>query len=230
MLKKTLNGMSCVIAAGGTFGWGFVGFGKHRVMQVNSKVKTVTIIIPFKEGVVRRARSAFSSLTCPNICRAISVIQLQRLRRAVARSKAVTFSTTRKLMEPLPCDIVIREHATGNRQIRWRNLTCCPTSLFYSGQQQPIGHSRGFGGRPHDISAFAICFALFPFKTAASANDLFHLWIYKALGIDASTLACLSSAGYQSFQRGECRWRCAGTGNFRKQSARILLKVECISS
>lgn len=215
MLKKTLKTISGVIAAGV-----FSVSASAVLAEVNFEGETVTIIIPFKEGGGTSRTFRFFQPYLSKYLPGNPVIQLQHMPGGGTIKGGNFFHDNQKTdgtFALATSSSVNMQQATGNPLAKFDLLSYEPV-LSLATTTHWVTHADLADG-PNDVSGLQeLPVALFPFKTAASA-DLFHLWIYKTLGIDGARPipGLSSSAGYQSFQRGELQMASHGTGNFLKK-------------
>ena len=214
MLKKTLKSMSCLIAAG------MLSFATTAAnAEVNFEGETVSIIIPFKEGGGTSRTFRFFQPYLSKYLPGNPVVQLQHMPGGGTIKGGNFFHDNQEpdgtFLLATSSSLNIQQ-ATGNPLAKFDLLSYEPV-LSLATTTHWVTHADLADG-PNDISGLQeLPVALFPFKTASSA-DLFHLWIYKTLGIEGARPipGLSSSAGYQSFQRGELQMASHGTGNFLK--------------
>ncbi|MEL0214430.1 MAG: hypothetical protein VW948_01460, partial [Burkholderiaceae bacterium] len=214
MLKKTLMTLSGVVVAG------VLSLSASAAnAEVNFEGETVTIIIPFKEGGGTSRTFRFFQPYLSKYLPGNPVIQLQHMPGGGTIKGGNFFHDNQKTdgtFALATSSSVNMQQATGNPLAKFDLLSYEPV-LSLATTTHWVTHADLADG-PNDISGLReLPVALFPFKTASSA-DMFHLWIYKALGVDGARPipGLSSSAGYQSFQRGELQMASHGTGNFLK--------------
>lgn len=214
MIKKTLKILSSVVAA---VVMGLSVTTAHAA--TNFEGETVTIVIPFKEGGGTSRMFRFFQPYLSKHLPGNPVIQLQHMPGGGTIKGGNFFHENQNpdgTFLLATSSSVNMQQATGNPLAKFDLLSYEPV-LSVATTTHWVTHSHLADG-PNDISGLLeLPVALFPFKTAASA-DLFHLWIYKALGVKGARPipGLSSSAGYQSFQRGELQMASHGTSNFLK--------------
>jgi len=184
--------------------------------EVSFEGQTITVVIPFKEGggtsrVFRFFKPYLSKYLPGN-----PVVQLQNIPGGGTIKGANFFHNNQNpdgtFLFATSSSVNIQQ-ATGNDLAEFDLseyrpvMSLATTTHWFTRSDLASG--------PNDISGLqARELSLFPFKTASSA-DLFHLWIYDKLGINARPIPGLStSAGFQSFLRGELQMASQGTSGF----------------
>ena len=174
MLKKTLKTISGVIAAGV-----FSVSASAVLAEVNFEGETVTIIIPFKEGGGTSRTFRFFQPYLSKYLPGNPVIQLQHMPGGGTIKGGNFFHDNQKTdgtFALATSSSVNMQQATGNPLAKFDLLSYEPV-LSLATTTHWVTHADLADG-PNDVSGLLeLPVALFPFKTAASA-DLFHLWIY----------------------------------------------------
>jgi tripartite-type tricarboxylate transporter receptor subunit TctC len=184
--------------------------------EVSFEGQTITVVIPFKEGGGTSRVFRFFQPYLSKYLPGNPVVQLQNIPGGGTIKGANFFHNNQNpdgtFLFATSSSVNIQQ-ATGNDLAEFDLseyrpvMSLATTTHWFTRSDLASG--------PNDISGLqARELSLFPFKTASSA-DLFHLWIYDKLGINARPIPGLStSAGFQSFLRGELQMASQGTSGF----------------
>ncbi|MBT6531987.1 MAG: hypothetical protein HOM03_03305 [Marinovum sp.] len=188
--------------------------------EVSFEGRTVTLIIPFKEGGGTSRVFRFFQPYLTKYLPGNPVVQLQNIPGGGTIKGVNHFHNnqvadgTMLLATSSSVNLV---QATGNK-LAESDLSQYEPVLSLATTTHWYTHPSLANGA-NDVSKLQEKkVALFPFKNASSA-DLFHLWIYDKIGIDGARPipGLSSSAGHQSFLRGELHMASQGTSNFLKK-------------
>ena len=182
--------------------------------------KTVTIVVPFKEG---GGTSRFTRFMQPFLTKYVPgkpIIKIMHIPGGGAIKGSNYFQENQKPDGTylFGCSTsVIVNVAVGNPLVEYNLSSYKPVILL---PQNTHWFTRcDLADQPHDISKLQqMKLVLYALKTPSSA-DLFHIWIYDKLGIKgAKPIPGLSSSGgYQAFLRGEIHISSHGAANYIKR-------------
>ena len=187
--------------------------------DVNFAGKTVTWVVPFKEG---GGTSRFARFIQPFLKKYLPGnpdVQIMHIPGGGAIKGSNYFEKNAKADGTFifGCSTsVIVNVATGNPLVKYNLSEYRPVVLL---PQNTHWFTRSDLAEPHDLSKIKERkLVLYALKTPASA-DLFHIWIYEKLGIKgAKPIPGLSSSGgYQAFLRGEIHLSSHGAANYVKK-------------
>ena len=188
--------------------------------EVDFTGKTVTIVVPFKEG---GGTSRFTRFMQPFLTKYVPgkpIIKIMHIPGGGAIKGSNYFQKNQKPDGTylFGCSTsVIVNVAVGNPLVEYNLSSYKPVILL---PQNTHWFTRSdLADQPHDISKLQqMKLVLYALKTPSSA-DLFHIWIYDKLGIKgAKPIPGLSSSGgYQAFLRGEIHISSHGAANYIKR-------------
>ena len=188
--------------------------------KVDLSGKTITWVIPFKEG---GGTSRFARFIQPFLTKYLPGnpdIQVMHIPGGGAIKGSNYFQENAKpdgtFMFGCSTSVIVNV-ATGNPLVKYNLSEYRPVALL---PQNTHWFTRSdLADGPHDLSKLKERkLVLYALKTPASA-DLFHVWVFDKLGIKgAKPIPGLSSSGgYQAFLRGEIHISSHGAANYVKK-------------